>query len=200
MTAAQGRGRPRDPAADAAILRAGLELFVQRGIEGTSIEAIAKRAGVGKLTVYRRWSTKEQLIAAAIESTVASEVGWPPAEVIDEASPYELVEGALSNAANTVAAPEFRALMARVLGTAVSHPTLVATYWERYVLPRRELARRLLENARKLGTVKADTDPEILIDMMVGAVMWRVLQPDSPDADEMRRYLRAVYRQVGLLP
>jgi AcrR family transcriptional regulator len=200
MTATPGRGRPRDPGADAAILRAGLELFVQRGIEGTSIEAIAKRAGVGKLTVYRRWVTKEQLIAAAIESTVASEVAWPPAEEIDEASPYEMVEGALSNAANTVAAPEFRALMARVLGTAVSHPSLIKTYWDRYVLPRRELARRLLENARKLGTVKPDTDPEILIDMMVGAVMWRVLQPDSPDADEMRRYLRAVYRQVGLLP
>lgn len=35
---------------------------------------------------------------------------------------------------------------------------------------------------------------------MVGAVTYRVLQPDLPGVDEMRRYLRAVYRQIGLLP
>jgi hypothetical protein len=40
----------------------------------------------------------------------------------------------------------------------------------------------------------------VLIDMMAGAVIYRVLQPDPPDVDEMRRYLGALYRQVGLLP
>jgi hypothetical protein len=36
--------------------------------------------------------------------------------------------------------------------------------------------------------------------MMVGAVTYRVLQPHPPDAEQMRDYLRAVYRQIGLLP
>ena len=39
-----------------------------------------------------------------------------------------------------------------------------------------------------------------LIDMMAGAVVYRVLQPDPPDVTEMRRYLEEVYRQIGLLP
>ena len=111
-----------------AILRAGLELFIERGIEGASIEQIAKRAGVGKLTIYRRWPAKEDLIAAAIETLVANEVEWPSDEEIDQVSPYQLTEAALSKSAETAAAPEFRALVARILGSAVSHPSLMATY------------------------------------------------------------------------
>ena len=124
-----------------AILRAGLELFIERGIEGASIEQIAKRAGVGKLTIYRRWPAKEDLIAAAIETLVANEVEWPSDEEIDQVSPYQLTEAALSKSAETAAAPEFRALVARILGSAVSHPSLMATYGKHYVLPRRAAGR-----------------------------------------------------------
>jgi AcrR family transcriptional regulator len=195
-----GRGRPRDAAAERAILQAALEVFIERGVEGSSIEQIAKRAGVGKPTIYRRWSTKEELIAAAMETLIAEEVGWASPEAIDLESPYELVEAAIESAAVTTTAPHYRALVARVYGSAVSHPGLMAVYWNRYILPRRVLAARLLERARELGTVSAEADFDVAIDMMVGAITYRVLQPDPPDVDEMRRYLRAVYRQVGLLP
>jgi AcrR family transcriptional regulator len=200
MTVARSRGRPRDPAADEAILRAALGLFIERGIEGASIEQIAKRAGVGKLTVYRRWPTKEELIAAAIETLVADELDWPSVEEIDRVSPHQLVEAALDDAAEISAAPQYRALVAKVLGSAVSHPSLMAAYWTHYVLPRRELTKRLLHRAQEHGSVAADADLDVLIDMMAGAVIYRVLQPDPPDVDEMRRYLGALYRQVGLLP
>ncbi|MBN3513067.1 TetR/AcrR family transcriptional regulator [Mycolicibacterium septicum] len=194
-----GRGRPRDAAADRAILQAALDLFIERGVEGSSIEQIAKRAGVGKPTIYRRWSTKEELIAAAMETLIAEEVGWASPQAIDIESPYDLVEAAIESAAVTTTTPRYRALVARVYGSAVSHPGLMAVYWNRYILPRRELAARLLARARECGTVAADTDCDVAIDMMVGAITYRVLQPDPPDIDEMRRYLRAVYRRVGLL-
>ncbi|MGV0808230.1 TetR/AcrR family transcriptional regulator [Mycolicibacterium setense] len=195
-----GRGRPRDAATDRAILQAALDLFIERGVEGSSIEQIAKRAGVGKPSIYRRWATKEELIAAAMETLIAEEVSWASPEAIDIESPYELVEAAIESAAVTTTTPHYRALVARVLGSAVSHPALMAVYWDRYIMPRRELAARLLERAREHGTVSADADFDVAIDMMVGAITYRVLQPDSPDTDEMRRYLRALYRQVGLLP
>lgn len=195
-----GRGRPRDAATDLAILQAALGLFIERGVEGSSIEQIAKRAGVGKPSIYRRWVTKEELIAAAMETLIAEEVGWASPEAIDIESPYELVEAAIESAAVTTTTPHYRALVARVLGSAVSHPALMAVYWDRYIMPRRELAARLLERARERGTVSADADFDVAIDMMVGAITYRVLQPDPPDTDEMRRYLRKLYRQVGLLP
>ncbi|MCG7606496.1 TetR family transcriptional regulator [Mycolicibacterium sp. (ex Dasyatis americana)] len=199
MTTA-GRGRPRDAAAERAILQAALDLFIERGVEGSSIEQIAKRAGVGKPTIYRRWSTKEDLIAAAMETLVAEEVGWASPEAIDIESPHELVEAAIESAAAVTTTPSYRALVARVYGSAVSHPALMTVYWDRYIRPRRALATRLLEHAQECGTVAADTDFDVAIDMMVGAITYRVLQPDPPDVEEMRHYLRAVYRQVGLLP
>ena len=76
----------------------------------------------------------------------------------------------------------------------------MATYWKHYVLPRRKLTSRLLERAQQQGTVAANADLDVLIDMMAGAVIYRVLQPDPPDLAEMRRYLEALYRQAGLLP
>ncbi|MFI7616554.1 TetR/AcrR family transcriptional regulator [Nonomuraea terrae] len=200
MTApARGRGRPRDPETDAAILRAALEVFVERGIEGLSIEQVAKRAGVGKLTVYRRWATKEELVSQAIQTMVSDELTLSLAD-LDALSPYEITERALPAAAELAASPGYRALIARIWGSAVSHPSLMAVTWERYILPRRRLAAYLIERARQEGLLAADADADVLIDMMVGAVMYRALQPDPPDTDEMLRYLRAVYRQAGLLP
>lgn len=200
MTAPPGRGRPRDRATDLAILRAGLELFIERGVEGASMEQIAKRAGVGKPSIYRRWSNKEELIAAAIEALVVDEVQFASAEAVEAESPAALVEAAIDSAAAAATAPQYRALVARVYGSAVSHPSLMAAYWQRYVLPRRQVAARLLERAQEQGTVAADLDLDVAIDMMAGAVTYRVLQQDPPDVEEMRRYLRAVYRQIGLLP
>ena len=187
-------------AADRSILQAGLELFLEHGVEGTSMEQIARKAGVGKPTIYRRWSNKEDLIAAAMETLVAEEAGGPAAESVASGSPYAVIEAAIEGAAATAVTPQYRALVARVFGSAVSHPQLMATYWRNYILPRRQRAAALLKQARDLGTVPAETDLDVAIDMIVGAVTYRVLQPDPPDVDEMRRYLRAVYRQVGLLP
>ncbi|MEV6041223.1 TetR/AcrR family transcriptional regulator [Nonomuraea sp. NPDC052116] len=199
MTATRGRGRPRDPETDTAILNAALELFVERGVEGTSIEQIAKRAGVGKLTVYRRWSTKEDLLAQAIERWVSDEV-TPSAADVSALPPQAIVEHILPAAAEMAASPDFRALVARIMGSAVSHPSLMAVYWKHYILPRRELAAAMLRRAQQDGMVAPDTDLDVLIDMMAGAVTYRVLQPDPPDAAEMLRYLTAVYRQAGLYP
>lgn len=80
----------------------------------------------------------------------------------------------------------------------MTYPALMSTYWQHYVLPRRVLATHLLERAQREGTVAADADLEVLPDMMVGAVMYRVLQPNPADEAEMRRYLTALYRQAGL--
>jgi AcrR family transcriptional regulator len=197
LTDRRGRGRPRDPETDASILRAALELFIERGVEGTSMEQIAKRAGVGKLTVYRRWSTKEDLIAQAVEQTVSADLVPSPGDV-QALDPQEIIEGSLKAAAEMTASPAFRALVARMMGSAVSHPQLMAVYWEHHILPRRDLAAAMLRRAQQDGTVAADADLDVLIDMMAGAVTWRVLQPDPPDAAGMLDYLKSVYRQIGL--
>lgn len=191
-------GRPRDPETDNAILKAATELFVERGIEGLSIEQVAKRAGVAKLTIYRRWTSKEKLVAQAIEWMV-EEREWPSNAEVASADPEQLLESTLDASAEVAASYQFRALVARILGSSVSHPSLMETYWKHYILPRREATSAMLEQAKRAGRLPPDTDLDVLIDMMAGAVVYRVLQSNPPDATEMRRYITELYRQAGLL-
>ena len=62
------RGRPRDPAADRAILTATMKLLMECGFSNLSIEGVAAEAGVGKTTIYRRYKGKTQLVIAAMSS------------------------------------------------------------------------------------------------------------------------------------
>lgn len=65
---ASGRraGRPRDPRKALAILDAGWSLFLERGVEGTSIEAIAAKAGVSKVTIYSHYQDRDALFEATV--------------------------------------------------------------------------------------------------------------------------------------
>src|SRR5260370_35181701 len=60
-------GRQRSAQSHQAIVDATLELFAEVGFQGLSIEAIAERAGVGKTTIYRRWSSQEDAINDAYD-------------------------------------------------------------------------------------------------------------------------------------
>ncbi|RKT85303.1 DNA-binding transcriptional regulator, AcrR family [Saccharopolyspora antimicrobica] len=193
----RARGRPRNPEADRAILQAALEVFIEGGVEGASIEQIAKRAGVGKLTVYRRWDSKEAVLAAAIE-TARDGIPEAPADLAD-LPVTTLVRKLLPGLAEAIAEPRLRAMIARIFGASVSHPELMATYWENYVVPRRRNTRALLERAQAEGTIAADADLDALIDMMVGAVLFRLVQPEPLDVAGATAYLESVYRQAGLL-
>ncbi|WNO54781.1 TetR/AcrR family transcriptional regulator [Stakelama saccharophila] len=66
-----GAGRPRDPAKDDAILGAARDLFFERGFNGSTIEEIAQRANVSKVTVYKRFCDKETLFATCVRAEMA---------------------------------------------------------------------------------------------------------------------------------
>ena len=59
-------GRPRDSSLDERAIAATLELLVERGFEGTTVQAVAKRSGVHASALYRRWSSRIELIEEAI--------------------------------------------------------------------------------------------------------------------------------------
>jgi AcrR family transcriptional regulator len=194
------RGRPRDPEADEAIMKAALELFVERGLEGANFEQIAKRAGVAKVTVYRRWSSKEELLIQAIEQarTLVPEADiWATADAT--AQPVD--ERLMDSWVHTFGDARFRAILAQLIGSSVTQPSLLATYREQYIQPRRRLIHAALERARRDGRLAADADLDTVIDMVVGAAMYRMLiNPDIPaDPAATRQYLQAVLRQADRL-
>src|SRR5262249_5955370 len=65
-------GRPRDPEVGRRSGQAAVELFGEAGWAGFSLEAVARRAGVGKASIYLRWQTKERLLADALAAQVAN--------------------------------------------------------------------------------------------------------------------------------
>jgi AcrR family transcriptional regulator len=193
----EGPGRPRDPAADAAILRAAAELLVERNVDRISIELIARRAGVAKVTVYRRWTSKEELLAQAIEAVrddipVVATPDRPP-----RALP-EAIEELLPRWGEVLADPRFRALSARLLAAGHDHPALLAAYREHHLRPRRQRARAALLRAQEAGVLDRAADVDVLIDMMEGAVIQHLLLGEQPvDPAELTAYLRRVLRQAG---
>ncbi|MFG6202163.1 TetR/AcrR family transcriptional regulator [Nonomuraea sp. JJY05] len=194
------RGRPRDPEADEAIMKAALELFVERGLEGANFEQIAKRAGVAKVTVYRRWSSKEELLTQAIEQArtlVPENDIW----AATDATTQPVEERLMDSWMRTFGDARFRAILAQLIGSSVTQPSLLATYREQYIQPRRQLIHAALERARRDGRLAADADIDTVIDMVVGAAMYRMLiNPDTPaDPAATRQYLQAVLRQADRL-
>lgn len=191
-----GPGRPRSEVADQAILSAALALFIEHGIDGASIEQIAKNAGVARTTVYRRWSSKEALIAQAI----AAARGAPERDAIASRVPSGRSGERLADAlVEAVTAPNYRKVVARLVGSLPSCPELMAVYWEMYVLPRRELVRQLLERARADGLIRKEADAETLLDLIGGAIMYHLLiRPGARTRAEMRVYLLKVLEELGL--
>src|SRR3954453_10802552 len=70
----RGRGRPRTPRADKLIIDAALEEYGEHGWSGFTMDGVARRAGVGKSTVYLRWQDKDSLLSEAV-STRSGELG-----------------------------------------------------------------------------------------------------------------------------
>jgi AcrR family transcriptional regulator len=191
-----GPGRPRDPATDQAILQAALDLFIQSGSEGVNIEQIAARAGVARTTVYRRWSSKEALLAQAI----AAARGEAEAEAAAGNNARRDLPDRLVNAlAETVTAPEYTTLVARLVGSLPDAPELLATYWNTSLAPRRAWIIPILLRAQADGLIPADADLDILLDLISGAIMYHLLiRPGKRTAEEMRTYLLRVLHALDL--
>lgn len=66
------RGRPRDAGKNSAIIEAASDLFLEQGFDRTSMDGVAKRAGVSKQTVYSHFTSKEQLFGEAVHATIAA--------------------------------------------------------------------------------------------------------------------------------
>jgi len=177
-------------------LRAALEVFVDRGIDGASIEQIADGAGVARTTLYRRWSSKEELIAQAI----AAARGTPEQHAVAKRVSLTRLPHLLVDAlAEMLTRPDYQKVAARLIGSVPSCPELMTIYWNNYMVPRREIVRSLLERARNEGLIPEGSDPDLLMDLISGAIIHHaLLRPGRRTGAEMRAYLLAVLRALGL--
>jgi len=167
--AATGRrpGRPRSERAEQAILDATLDAIGECGIEGVRCEDVAARAGVGKATLYRRWQGKEELLIAAFAS-LKSPLPEPRGDSVRED-----LTAMLAVMAADADDPRYAQQFALLHGEEQRYPLLVARYRDEVAEPRRELIRSVLRRGIETGELRPDTDIEVAMLALTGAVMAR---------------------------
>jgi AcrR family transcriptional regulator len=190
-----GSGRPRSAAVDEAILTAAFALFIEHGVEGASIERIARRAGVAKTSIYRRWPSREALLAQAIEA-FRNAVG-PTTEMVDRASPADFIK-MLFDVPQIAVRPEIRNMLARLIGSLPESPLLLQVYRDTYFRPRREALIRALRRTQDVALLRPDADIELLADTLVGALLYRLLFGED-SAETFRAYLPRLLRHLGFI-
>lgn len=162
-------GRPRSAEADRAILGATLALVGEVGLTRLSMDAVAQRAGVGKATIYRRWSSKEALFRDAL-GTLAGELHPPP----DLGSFLDEWDALLGDEAVAIA-PRARMILPLLLAEAADDPELFAVVRGSLIAPRRAAARIIVERAIARGELRDDLDPELVIDALIGPLIYRTM-------------------------
>ncbi|MFC0033757.1 TetR/AcrR family transcriptional regulator [Micromonospora chaiyaphumensis] len=170
-------GRPRSIRADEAIVEATLDLLAEGStIEALSIEAIAARAGVGKATIYRRWSGKDALLMDALRRLK----GVPPQpagqSVRDD---LVLLVGAVGHNVDPRAAKIMPCLVPEV-NRSPDHYQL----YQNIVAPRRQLMREVLRRGVDSGELRADLDIELAMALLSGPMVLQRVLRWHPELDE----------------
>jgi AcrR family transcriptional regulator len=155
---------------DVAILEATRELLVEVGVHGLTVEGVAARAGVAKTTVYRRWSSKEDLALAVLLEMAEEVVAVPDlGNIRDELISF--VDGAVRILGRT--------LMGRVMQGLVSdfatNEALGEAFREQIVSMRLAEVRMLLDRGIERGEVRPDVDIALVHELLFGPVNYRLL-------------------------
>src|SRR5690349_511673 len=167
-------GRPRDPRVDAAVREAALQLLVEEGYQGTSIQAVARRAGVSAPAIYRRWSSKAELVEAAVFPSDLVEPSGGAADVGTELADY------CRRMIGYLAQPAVRAAIPGLLSEYQTDPRMWQRLVERTVTPMRASFEAYLKRTGRqpVGSVEA------LFEVILGALFARALNVGADGADE----------------
>src|SRR4028118_98226 len=184
-------GRPRSVESHQSILQATLALLAEIGFDAMSIEAIAARAGVGKTTIYRRYVSKEELVADAIEN-MREEVVIP-----NTGNLWGDIDALIENAAQITLSPLGRQTVAMIISSASSNSQFAQIYWTKYLQPRRQAFAVVIERAKARHEIQADLDPALVFDAMSGIMLYaQIFQPTSESWEiYIRRALELILGQ-----
>jgi len=186
------RGRRRDVAVDRAILAATVQLLSEVGYAGLSIADVARRAGVSKPAIYRRWAQKSQLIVEAMVTQMPHRV--PPDTGNTAGDLLALTNQLLTTLTKTPLGRVIPGLVAEM----AADPDLAASYRGLVIEPTRMLWRAAVEAGIARGELVPDTDVELVLDVLSGPLYVRVLITGDPiDPDFARAGVDLVLARYG---
>lgn len=173
-TSKRAAGRPRSEETSQAILAAVIDLVAEQGSSQTlSMEAVAVRAGASKATIYRRWASKEELVAAALEAIKAKPLAFPHVSLRDDllrlghSIPLSLTD------------KDHRAIEI-IMRESETCPRLNAHH-HASIARRREAARDMLRYWVDRGEVRPDVDVPVAVGMLTSVLRSVLVFNQAPD-------------------
>ena len=187
MRARPGRRRSQD--VERVILDHTMMILIQRGFQGLTLDRVAAEASVSKATIYRRWSSKEELVVAALGAI-------PPIEhvragnVVDDLTSFvqtfvDLVKNAPGQRR---AQTRMVTMLPSLFAQGADNPELMDAL-HAYIAQRQEPMRRILIEAIERGELKRPDDLELVIDAIMGPVVLRLFLADGEICEGATRAL-----------
>ena len=179
----QSRGRPRSEESEAAILAATLQLLTEKPLREISMEEIARKAGVGKATIYKWWPSKayvalDAFLRKANRMMPTPDTGSVRRDILEQVRSLMVF---------------YRSSAGRILGQFVAEAQndkeFAELYRERFLKPRREGTRIIFDRGVKRGEIDQNLDLELVLDLIYAPAVYRLMVGHAPLeeklADEM---------------
>ena len=188
-------GRPRSLAADEAIRDATLELLATEGYANLTMSGVAGQAGVSTATLYRRWTSKLDLVIAVLQAR-AEERPVPDTGSL-RGDCRAILRDVVEASQTTNAGP----ILPGLVGEIGRNPELADALRTNLIAPRRAAFVQVLERAAARGELRAGLDHELVIDLLIGPLYHRLLMTGAPVDDRAadalaRLVIRAIAKEV----
>ncbi|KUN85928.1 TetR family transcriptional regulator [Streptomyces bungoensis] len=158
-------------------IKEGVMKLLEEGVPlaELSIERVARTAGVGKATIYRRWSGKEELFVDVVRAAEPPDPQLPGTGMRDD------LVALLEAMRRRGLASRSSAILHNVYAQMKSSPRIWSAYHASVIAPRRDLTMKVLRRARENGELPSDVDLELVFDLFTGPMLVRAVM--RPDAD-----------------
>src|ERR1700739_381903 len=170
----ESRGRPRSEESEEAILAATLQLLTEKPLRDISMEEIARKAGVGKATIYKWWPSKAYVALDAFLRNVSRRVPTPDTGAAKSDIQQQLRSGMVF----------YRSPAGRILGQFVaeaqSDKEFASLFRERFLKPRREATGVIFDRGVQRGEIDQNLDRELVLDLIYGAAVYRLMVRHAP--------------------
>jgi AcrR family transcriptional regulator len=192
MTELKSRGRQRSSESEEAILAATLHLLKEKPLRDVTIEAIARKAGVGKMTIYKWWPSKAYVALDAFRKTMNKMV------VIPDTGDTERDLAELLRTIMKFYSSSTGRIFGQFLAESQSDPEFAALFRERFLKPRREAAGELLDRAITRGEIDRTLDRELVLDLIFGPMVLRLMVGHAPlNKSEADAMISTLLRGIG---
>ncbi len=182
------------PEVTTAITAAVLDEMADHGYARLSMEAVAKRAGVGKSALYRRWSSKQEMALAVLAAFSVEQ-----SDIADTGSLRGDLREMLGGVANWLSHPQFSRILPDLVAEMARTPDLSELVEGMIGRPRRARGLVILERAIERGELDRDTDLELVLDVLAAPIYWRLTVRDGDmEPQYLDKLVALISRALGV--